>query len=160
MGWQGDRNGQLIAQACGQNLSQTVQGHLPGIWRVWPQVCNQMRQVQNWEPGEWQQGWQHWAYSISDAFLRKTQNCQFVQPLVARISVPLWTQCWGSARPRTHSSGVRDSLTSVQDVVVGRTQLPLQIDETRCTRASHHLLLSCWARIRASLPVATFLVAQ
>ena len=47
-----------------------------GFWRrpSWPELRDGKRPPENTtgEPGEWQHGWQYWASSVSDSYLKKT----------------------------------------------------------------------------------------
>ena len=52
---------------------------------------------------------------------------------LSRTSVPLRTQCWGSARLRSHGTRVRDSPSPVPGPCCWKGSSCLQIDETRCS---------------------------
>ena len=123
-------------------------------WRPsWPELLHGKRppQSKTGEPGEWQHGWQYWASSISDAFFRKTQI----------LSVRSAT-CRAHLRSHSgHNAGaaLAHAPTAPEYVIpshlfrtllLERMQLPLQIDETRCSGCQSPL--DALGRHRAACP--------
>ena len=120
-------------------------------WRPsWPELLHGKRppESRTGESGEWQHGWQHWA--SSNAFFRKTQILS-VRSATCRAHFRSHSgHNVGAALAHAPTTGVRDSLTPVQDVAAERMQLPLQFDETRCSGC--HGPLDALGRHKAACP--------
>ena len=92
-------------------------------WRPsWPELL--MADRRRTQPGsqesqgEWQHGWQYWAFRH---VLQEDPDTVSPSSHLSRTSsVPLWTQCWSSARLRSHGTRVRDSPSPVPDHAFGK----------------------------------------